>query len=197
MIKLNTITVGDFRLEPPNAELNPHDDKLVHEFLELFSHEELTKYNENYRLSSIHDAQTRIYNISLSFMQHRFYTYRLYDAKADKLVGTIELLTPESVNESHPSISKFCFPTGDAVRNNIWLIEYYLHPDYWRQGIMSNAVSAIIDMLFAQTARCVTAVCHIKNGPGEKFLKNLTFVNMIKYKNMKHHSLWIKRAPRD
>ena len=193
MLKLQTITVGDFKIEPPRFDINPLDEKLIKELLEVFSLKEVTKYNSNYELSTHFDVQERIHNISLAFQRQLSYTYRLYDMKVDRLVGTIELLAPISVNESHKSISKLCFQTGDAVRNNIWLIEYYLHPDYWRKGIMTKAVSAIIEELFNQNARCVAAVCHKKNIAGNKFLSSLKFIHMIQYKNMKNHFLWIKK----
>lgn len=188
-----SIIIGDFKIEPPRLDLNPKDEKLVKGLLDVFSLEEVTKYNDNYKLSSDYEAEERIYNISMDFDRELFYTYRLYDMKTDRLIGTIELLAPVSVNESHPSISKFCFKTGDAVRNKIWLIEYYLHPDYWRKGIMTKAVSEIIKELFERNAGCVAAVCHNKNVPGSKFLSKLKFVNMIRYKSMRDHSLWIKK----
>lgn len=194
MLNLKTIRIDNFKLEPPSFDLDPKNVKLTKELLEIFSLEEVTKFNDNYKLTSKFDAETRIYNISLSLQKQLFFTYRLYDMKVDKLVGTIELLAPISVNETHPSISKLCFQTGDAVRNNIWLIEYYLHPDYWRQGIMTKAVSAIIEELINTNARCIAAVCHNRNIAGEKFLSSLKFVNMIKYKKMKDHTLWVKKV---
>lgn len=193
MLKPKTITIGDFKLEPPRSDLDPKDEILIKELLEIFSIKEVTKFNNNYKLGTHYEAEKRIYNISLAFQKQLSYTYRLYDIKVHRLIGTIELFAPISVNEYHRSISKFCFPTGDAVRNNIWLIEYYLHPDYWRQGIMSKAVSAIMEELFNQNARYVAAVCHNKNIAGNKFLSSLKFIHKIKYKNMKDHFLWIKK----
>ena len=189
MLNPKTITIGDFKLEPPRYDLDSNDEILIKELLEIFSLKEITKFNTNYKLDTYFDAAERIYNISLAFRQQFSYTYRLYDIKANKLVGTIELFAPIHVHETHRSISKFSFQTGDAVRNNIWLIEYYLHPEYWRQGIMTKAVSAIIEELFNQNARCVAAVCHNKNVAGNKFLSSLKFIQMIRYKNMKDHFL--------
>ncbi|MEQ1734388.1 MAG: GNAT family N-acetyltransferase, partial [Bacteroidia bacterium] len=183
MLKPKTITIGDFKLEPPSFNLNPEDEKLGIELLELFSLKEVTKFNNNIELSTHFDAENRIYNIVCAFQRQISYTYRLYDMKVDKLIGIIELLAPISVNESHGSISGFCFQTGDAVQNDIWLIEYYLHPDYWRKGIMKKAVSSIMEELFNQNARCVAAVCHNKNIAGNNFLSNLKFINMVNYKN--------------
>ncbi|HEX8517885.1 MAG TPA: GNAT family N-acetyltransferase [Bacteroidia bacterium] len=196
MLFSKTISIDDFKLEPPRSDLNPKDEKLANELLEIFSLKEVTKFNNNYKLETLYDAEQRIYNISLAFQRQLYYTYLLYDTKVDRLVGTIELLAPISVNESHKSISKFCFLSGDAVRNNIWLIEYYLHPDYWRQGIMTKAVSGIIDELFHQNVGCIAAVCHNRNTAGTKFLSNLKFIHMIRYKNMPDHFLWIKKPSR-
>ena len=193
MLNPKTITIGDFKLEPPRSDLNPKDEILIKELLGIFSLKEITKFNNNYKLCTNFDAEERIYNISLAFQLQRSFTYRLYDMKGCRLIGTIELIAPISVNESHPSMSKFCFQTGDVVQNNIWLIEYYLHPDYWRKGIMTKAVMAIIEELFNQNARCVAAVCHNKNIAGNKFLSNLKFIHMLQYKNMKDHFLWIKK----
>jgi RimJ/RimL family protein N-acetyltransferase len=194
MFKHKTITIGDFKLEPPSFNLDPRDQDLAKGLLEIFSLKEITKFNANYKLDTNFEAEQRIYNIALALQQELYFTYCLYDMKANRLIGTIELLAPISVNESHRSISKFCFQSGDAVKNDIWLIEYYLHSDYWRKGIMTIAVSAIIEELFNQNVRCVAAVCHIKNIAGNKFLSNLKFTQMIRYKNMKDHFLWTKKA---
>ena len=53
MLKPQSITIGDFRLEPPSFDLDPKDVKLAKELLEIFSLEEVTKFNDNYKMSSI------------------------------------------------------------------------------------------------------------------------------------------------
>ncbi|MDB5231155.1 MAG: hypothetical protein JWN76_1960, partial [Chitinophagaceae bacterium] len=52
MLSLKTITLGDFKLEPPSYYLNPKEETLINGLLELFSLDEVTKFNSNCKLST-------------------------------------------------------------------------------------------------------------------------------------------------
>lgn len=186
------IEIDNFQLLPPNGTLEIDNEKHINDFFELFSIDSVTAFNKNYELKTKSDAQERIVNINSTYINERSYTFRLYDTSKNKLIGTIELVPPHIVNDSHGSVSKYCFRLGNAITNNIWIIEYYLAPDYWRKGIMSKFVLAILKELFNRQIKCVVALCHQKNDAANKFVAKLGFICKIKYDRMKHHNLWIK-----
>lgn len=186
------IEIDNFQLLPPNGALDVDNEKHINDFFELFSINSVTAFNKNYELKTKLDAQERIANLNSAFVSERSYTFRLYDASKNKLIGTIELVPAHVVNDTHSSLSKYCFRLGNAITNDIWIIEYYLAPDYWGKGIMNKFVIAMLKEIFNRRIKCVAALCHNKNVAANKFASKLGFIHKIRYDRMKHHNLWIK-----
>mgnify|MGYP001561373033 CR=1 FL=1 len=187
------LTIGSYQIIPPSTDLRPTDEKLVDGLLNIFSDPLIIKFNDNYELKTKFEAEERIYNIVLAYQQRLSFTYLLFDLEKDKLIGTIELLPPFRVHTFYEKISKYCFSTGNAIRNNIWNIEYYLNQEYWKKGIMIQFVSAITEKVFLNGGKCLTALCDDQNLGSVKLLSKLNFIKKIKYNDKRNQSLWIKK----
>ena len=59
--------------------------------------------------------------------------------------------------------------------NNVWEIEFYLHPRCWRKGIMKTFVNAITNEIFVQGGKIVFATVMPKNLPSINLLINLKY----------------------
>ena len=62
-------------------------------------------------------------------------------------------------------------------------IGYMLHPDYWRQGLMSEALQTIIDYAFNETdLHSIEANVGVKNTPSMRLLEKNGFVKEAHFK---------------
>lgn len=100
--------------------------------------------------------------IDIKFWSGLFYRklcvfWGIAEKKSDKLIGTIGF-------------------NSWAVQNRRTEVSYDLHPDYWRQGITSKALKAVINFGFNNMAvERIEARTMLKNIPSQKILDKFYF----------------------
>ncbi len=80
----------------------------------------------------------------------------------DKVVGQIDILSPNLVEKTYGL-------------KNTWLVEYFLHKDFWNKGIMTTVLRAVLQNIQEQGVINIGALCQRENTISIKLLEKVGF----------------------
>lgn len=96
----------------------------------LRTHPEVMRYIDRPKPSAVADSQAVIHHINEDFMKGKNVIWAItFKESPDQMIGNLGFWRTD-------------------LENHRAEIGYMLHPDYWRQGILSEALSAVIDFGF-------------------------------------------------
>ena len=99
--------------------------------------------------------------------------------KGETFVWTLNL----KINPNDPiGLIEYRHITDREDNRGFWLAE-----PYWKQGLMSEAVSAVNDFIFIDLGVDKIIVCNVKSNEGSRRVKEKTGAKFIGTKQMKHH----------
>lgn len=128
------------------------------DFHELRSNEEVMKFIERPRTQTLKDAEAMIQKMEEYSITGNGITWGIYLKEQEKLIGTIGLYRIDKENHRTE-------------------IGYLLHPDYWHQGIMSEAIQCCIRYTFDQlNFHTLIACINPENENSRKILLKNQFV---------------------
>lgn len=183
------LTISSYRLQPFTIDLHPKYEMITDGLLDLFSRDEVIKYNLNRKLATREAATIKLYDTLNGYEKEISYDYFLFDLERDKMIGFIGLIGPKTVKKAYPLLPML--PSIKQAKENIWMIEFYLHPKYWGHGIMGAFTGAITNTLFEQGASLVGALVDENNLPSQRMLKKVKFKLNPEYKDLQNQHLYI------
>ena len=165
-------------------------DSLAEELFAIFSNERVYKQNQNRRLLSVQSAKEFVFRSVDSWQSEQCFNYFLTRTDTECVIGTVHLYPPESVRILYPIIHSF--PSLQSQHS--WMVEYYLDPAYWGDGIMTLFVDGIIKAIFEQGARSVSALVSEENTASLALLRRIGFDKNQFYKDDAGQCLWLRFA---
>ena len=193
MHRTKVITLGPYRLLPLTDNVQSKHEKLVSGLLDLFSRDEVVRYNPSRRLKSRAAAELKILDTLESYESGFCYDYYLFDLEDDKMIGFVSAISPDGVRAAYPILPSL--PSLEKVNSNIWMLEFYLHPDYWRNGIMGIFTGTLMNNLFEQGASLVSALVDANNIASQNTLLKLKFDKNPEYKDHQNQHLYTRDKP--
>ncbi|WP_081867672.1 GNAT family N-acetyltransferase [Hymenobacter sp. IS2118] len=165
-------------------------DSLAEELFAIFSNERVYKHNQNRRLSSVQSAKEFIFRSVESWQLEQCFNYFLTRTDTRCVIGTVHLYPPESIKILYPIIHSL--PSLQSQHS--WMIECYLDPAYWGDGIMTLFVDGIIQAIFEQGAEGVIALVDEENVASLALLRKMGFNKNHLYKDDEGQCLWLRTA---
>jgi len=163
-------------------------ESLAEELFIIFSNEHVYNHNENRRLLSVQAAKEFIFRTVDSWQSEQGFNYFLTRTDTKHVIGTVHLYPPETVRILYPII----YGLSSLQAHHSWIIEYYLDPAYWGDGIMTLFVDGIIKAVFEQGAKSVGALVREKNLASLALLKKIGFNKHQLYKDDEGQYLWLR-----
>lgn len=81
----------------------------------------------------------------------------------------IDIISPERAREIYKQ-----------VENN-WMITYFLHKDFWGQGIITGIVQAICQNIKSQGIHTIAAICDKENSRSIRVLEKVGFKKTMSF----------------
>lgn len=165
---MNTIVIEDIfpQLETKRLILKEINEKDSEDIFEIFSSEEVLKYYDIDHLKSLEEATDLIQGLDKRFKNKKGIRWGLYLKDIDKLIGTC----------GFHSLDK------QSLRAEVG---YELSKDFWGQGIMKEALEAIINFGFnTMSINRIQALVVAGNNNSLSLLKKIGFVEegiLLKY----------------
>lgn len=127
------------------------------DIFEYASKEEITKYLSWNHHQTIEDSKQFIYMVTQNYMDGDPSSWAIYHKEDQKMIGTIGFVSYNSVHKR-----------GE--------VGYALSKKYWRQGITSEALQAVLEFGFSMlNLSRIEARCYPENTASEKLLLKNNF----------------------
>ena len=125
----------------------------------IFSDEAVTRYYGLETFTAVEEAAQRIAAIRQNYQKRRSIRWAISRHGEDALIGTVGLmnLRPKFYNAA---------------------VGYELAPSYWRQGLMTEALTAVIEFsFFVMALNRIEAFVVPENAPSIRLLQKMGFIN--------------------
>lgn len=139
-------------------------DELSQDILEILSDERTLKFIPEKRLRNLTEAKTRLKGMLLDHHTARNQIYFIIEKNAKKVIGILELMSPELVKHHY------------QLREYPHFVEFYLSSHVTGCSIMSSILPIITDILLSKGIPKIAAVVNRNNIPARKVLLNASFV---------------------
>jgi RimJ/RimL family protein N-acetyltransferase len=162
---LQPITFETERLKIHSFHITDIDNHtpLATDVLSLFSDPFTLKYVPEKRLTGIEAAQDFIKTMIINHHIGRNHLHFITSKKFNKVIGTIDIITPVVVREHY------------LLQEYPYFVEFFLLQEFSAQKIMTEAIPILIDAIHNQGIEKVGAVVNRKNTAAVKILKNAKF----------------------
>jgi len=137
--------------------------RIENEIYEILSDVTTTQFIQGGRLPDKNAASDRMFSIIMGYQTGYSYAHFITDKNTMTVIGLIEIISPERAKQSY------------KLDNYDWMITYYLHKDYWNQGIMTGIVQAFCQNIKQQGINKIAAICHRKNFGSIRVLEKVGF----------------------
>lgn len=146
-----SIETYDIIIHPLRLIDMPRLENIEKDLYEILSDFENTLYIPRRRLKDMTDASHKIMGVILSYEKNLQYAHFITNKMTNKIIGLVDIISPEKAKENY------------KLEEYDWLVEYFLHKDFWGQGIMSGIISAICQKLNEQGIETIAAICDRNN----------------------------------
>ena len=169
MLKPIFIETEELMIHPLRPEDLDRYDELVADIYVILSDEQTLKYIPFKRLSSIQEAELFLQAQMINYHAHRNYIHFITDKKQGKVIGLIDLISPDLARE-HYSIHAYPY-----------FIEFYLHGPASGGYVMTRDLPRIIDALTRQGIQGIGAVVNRKNIAAKRVLEKAQFAYKARF----------------
>ncbi|PTS97592.1 hypothetical protein DBR11_16860 [Pedobacter sp. HMWF019] len=138
-------------------------EQLVADLFSILTDDQTLKYIPEKRLNSLEEAEIFLQTMVVNYHSGRNYVHFITDKKQDKVVGIINLISPEVAKEFYV-ISKYPH-----------FIEFYLSSNATGCYIMTQILPPIVDEILAQGIPSIGAVVNRKNTAAKRVLEKANF----------------------
>lgn len=155
---------GVIHIHPYRKIDEQNGDVVEDDLFEILSDVENMSFMPERYITSRGDVSKLMLGVTVGYATNSRWSHFLSLVKFhNKVVGQIDIISPQAVFKSY-GISE------------IWLIEYFLHKMLWSKGIMTDALSAIINNLRGQGINNIGAICKTDNLSSLSVLNKLGFI---------------------
>jgi len=144
----------------------PHLENIENDLYEILSNFENTEYIPRRRPENRDDLSNKIMGIILNYEKKLQYAHFITNKVTNKIIGMVDLISPENAKKNY------------NLDEYDWVIEYFLHRNFWGQGIMSGIISAICQRLNEQGIQTIAAICDRNNIGSIRVLEKNGFKNV-------------------
>ena len=159
-----TFETQHFLIHPLRQIDMARHDKIMQDVFEILSDEDATEFIPEKRLKTINEAQDLMLGVVLSYQYKRSYTHFITIKDISKVIGVINLISPETIKESYQGLPEYN-----------WMVEYYIHRLAWDRGIMSEILPIFKTLVLAQGINKLGAICKQQNYASIKVLEKSGF----------------------
>ena len=169
MLKPIYIETEELIIHPLRPEDLERYDELVADIYVILSDEQTLKYIPFKRLSSIQEAELFLQTQMINYHAQRNYIHFITDKKQGKVIGLIDLISPDLARE-HYSIHAYPY-----------FIEFYLHGPASGGYVMTRILPRIITALTGQGIQGIAAVVNRKNIAAKRVLEKAQFAYKARF----------------
>lgn len=155
---------GLIQIHPLRSSDIIRTDEIESDLFEIFGDIDSIPYNKEKYVENKETLSIHMLGVSIGYQQQIRYTHFLTLKESNKIIGEIIILSPKSVKEAYGL-------------EGMWIIEFYLNKQFWNNGIMSDAIQAIILNMKQQGIANIGALVDRKNIPSVRVLEKVGFVN--------------------
>lgn len=137
--------------------------EIENEIYEILRDDATTQFIQGGRLLDKKAAAERVLGFVMGYQTGYSYAHFITDKKTMTVIGLIEIISPERAKQSY-KLDKYD-----------WMITYFLHKDYWNQGIMTGIVGAVCQNIKEQGINTIAAICDRNNRGSIRVLEKVGF----------------------
>jgi len=138
-------------------------ESIENDIYQILSDNETTEFIPEKRLKDLKGASEKVFGIILGYQTNLSYGLLVSDKRNNKVIGIINIISPDCAKQTY-KIDKYD-----------WMIEYFLHKNYWGQGIMTGIITAICKKLKGQGIETIGAICDRNNNKSIRVLEKIGF----------------------
>jgi|GEM_PF-5844019 len=154
-----------------SGALFENDTKFIKGIYELFSNSLVIKDHPEKRIDSLEKAEEWILQTILTSIVKLGQAYVIKENDDDRFIGVIEVIFYERIGDERKFVYRNDFPFLEGCCE----IEFWLHPDYWNDGIMTLILHQFVSNLLKTEAVGVVATVLNSNEPSLRVLEKLKF----------------------
>lgn len=162
-----------------NSDMN-RISEIEEDFYMILKEDQNTEFIQEKRLSSLEDAKNFVLGIVSNYNSNKAYMHLITWKQTNNVIGAINVISPKYVKEEY------------ILDEHNWMIEFFIHKNFWNHGIMTGLVNAVCTNLNTQNINIIDAVCHVDNIGSHRVLEKNEFkkiqkFDFNKYLYRKHH----------
>jgi RimJ/RimL family protein N-acetyltransferase len=153
---------GVIEIHPLRKKELLKNELVCNDLFEIFGDKESLPYNYEKLVKGKEDITNQLLGVTFGYENQTRYTHFLTLSKIDKVIGEIIILSPKSASDNYRL-------------KETWVIEFYLNKHLWNNGIMTDALKAILQNMKEQGINKIGALVDRKNYPSIKVLEKVGF----------------------
>lgn len=169
MLKPIYIETEELMIHPLRPEDLERYDELVADIYVILSDEQTLKYIPFKRLSSIQEAELFLQAQMINYHARRNYIHFITDKKQGKVIGLIDLISPDLAREHY------------SIHDYPYFIEFYLHGPASGGYVMTRILPRVIAALTRQGIQGIGAVVNRKNMAAKRVLEKAQFAYKARF----------------
>jgi len=143
--------------------------EIEEDFYMILKEEANTEFIKEKRVNSIDQAKNFVFGIISNYSSNKSYMHLITWKETNNVIGAINLITPGHVKEEY------------KLEEYNWMIEFFMHKNFWNHGIMTGLVNAVCSHLKSQNVNVIDAVCHVDNIGSHRVLEKNDFNKIQKF----------------
>jgi RimJ/RimL family protein N-acetyltransferase len=165
MQKIKPINIENhkFMIHPLRQQDMSRISQIENELFEILHDNESTKYIEGGRLPNRNAISDRMFGIIMGYQTGQSYSHFITDKRTMSVIGMVDIISPARAREIY---------TLDKYN---WMITYFLHKEFWGQGIIPGVVNAICQNIKSQGINTIAAICDRENIRSIRVLEKVGF----------------------
>lgn len=159
-------------IHPFRAEDLEKYDQLTTDIFSILSDEDTLKFIPEKRLHNLKEAQVFLNNTIINYHSGRNYLHFITDKQLGKVIGMIDLISPEVAMEYY------------KIEHYPYFIEFYLGSFASGCYIMTEILPPIVDNILTQGVASIGAVINRNNEAARRVLEKARFAYKAKFDGM-------------
>lgn len=144
-------------------------EQFVSDVFSILTDDQTLTYIPEKRLKSLEEAEGLLQTMIINYHSRRNYVHFITAKKSDKVVGIIDLISPEVAKEFY------------TISSYPYFIEFYLSSSASGCYVMTKLLPRIVDHLLAQGIPSIGAVVNKKNIAAKRVLEKAKFARKGKF----------------
>ncbi|WEK20404.1 MAG: GNAT family N-acetyltransferase [Candidatus Pedobacter colombiensis] len=144
-------------------------DQLVADIYTILSDDRTLKYLPAKRINNLKEAETFLQTMILGSHSGRNHIHFIHDKKLDKVIGLIDIISPEMAREFY------------NIKAYPYFIEFYLSSSATGCYIMTEILPAVVDAILNQGIESIGAVVNRKNIAAKRVLEKANFTYKARF----------------